>query len=425
MTLDQILNSAESKAELAGLADFGIVNYDVNACFTFVKLLDNDLSKLDSASLAIFNAELKQRYLKAKWIAFAKLKQRECLDLLEKNLCVTKGFDLEIFKIKEQVRALLLGLMDYRERDDLKIKIREALMANKEFFPVGGQLSVSSWIRDVIAKVGLQLQDRLKESQYYVGDVNFKKLNFPDQLFLKQVIDVYKYCLYSSQTPEGLDEAINITDNNGRLKILEFGQLIDVPPLDKSDEQVIDYFINQAQKNQGQVGQANFQAYQNLQTRYQEILSQLLPNGVNAPKGESHIPEVILDQLNNNLALKDVAGVAGNLQNLIQLKALAPLVKSKNFSSDFGIFVESRVGLGYKDELTRLTPQVFGLFLQFLLAGKLKLTLEQSAVLALHLVKYLGQTDQKDFMTVAYGDLKSGVFKWREVVGENGKLRFK
>ncbi|MDP2586872.1 MAG: hypothetical protein Q8P32_03830 [Candidatus Komeilibacteria bacterium] len=430
--LENFLIDLKLKENLKQFLNSAIYFFDVNKCISAFKNLSEMQKSLTPKAKKIFQEEFPGIMLKLKWVAWSFLQSSELLELLEKHLLITKEFSLEVFHLPEVFRGYLIGIINYEDRDVLKLKIREALLSNHEVLDEKTPVkTIGDWLRNITAQVGQGVFDNLKENEYYIKDQNFIKLKLEDQEFLKNVISAYKYCWYSSQTREGLDDSITI-EEDGKLKILEFGRITDVPALDKGDIEVLQYFIDQAEQSQGAMSAgrqaaatAKSQAYQNLQQRYQQILGQLLPNGAVATKGESHIPEVILDQLNNNLALKDTAAVIGNLENLIILKAVSQLIKSRNFIADFSIFVEAHVGQGFKDELNRLTPEVLGLFLQYLLSGKLKLSAEQSAVVGLHLARALGQSGQKDFMTFAYGDLKTGAFKWREVMGENGKLRFK
>ncbi|GEM_PF-3215697 len=361
--------------------------------------------------------ELKQLYqeftIKLGYFALPFRENSEVEELLKNNLLKTLKLGIEAgWSIMQRVFYLYDDALDWQERR----KLINILNDNQETLPgpqliIGNQSlrpALANWFKDYNYTFDLSFpRANFEEVSYLQKSANARKLRPEDKNLLLEALKVYDDLIYP-----GYRESLNPQLAFSRpLSFIRIANDFDVGPVKEikftpaSEEQKVNY--------------------QKLQENYQQILTQLLPNGVTVTKGDSHIPEVILDQLNNNLALKDMAAVIGNLQNLIQLKALSSLIKSKNFIADFDIYVEAHIGQGFKDELTRLTPEVLGLFLQYLLAGKFKLNLEQSAVLALHLIKFLGQSGQQDLMTIAYGDLKTGAFKWREVIGENGKLSFK
>lgn len=357
-----------------------------------------------------------------KWLAADRLENQEFLELFQNNLW--EGFEVD-FDFMSCVRKKFLSIT-VGKRDDFKKELLTAIRNNvqvispEKYFNFSGQgwpNNIRSWSNDYLVFGGAEPLTNIKILEFFRENKNFNKLNLQQQEKIRKLIHLIEWLKHSAFSLRGTPETLPLFYQGANYGIYE-GRIYAAPQEAKKGPAV-------ARPQVSPLTVDVKQKYFKLQTRYKEILGQLLPNGVSQTKGGSHIPEVILDQLNNNLALKDAAAVIGNLENLIQLKALAQLVRSRNFTADFGIFVEAHVGRGFKDELTRLTPEVLGLFLQYLLSGKLKLSAEQSAVVGLHLARALGQSGQKDFMTFAYGDLKTGAFKWREVIGDHGKLRFK
>lgn len=67
-------------------------------------------------------------------------------------------------------------------------------------------------------------------------------------------------------------------------------------------------------------------------------------------------------------------------------------------------------------------PVYMSYFLQHILKDILKLDENESAVLAIKLVNELKRAGDKQYLPIAYGDLKTGVFKWKGIMEKNDKL---
>jgi len=67
-------------------------------------------------------------------------------------------------------------------------------------------------------------------------------------------------------------------------------------------------------------------------------------------------------------------------------------------------------------------PVYLSYFLQHILKDILKLDENESAVLAIKLVNELKRAGDKQYLPIAYGDLKEGIFKWKGIVEKDDKL---
>lgn len=67
-------------------------------------------------------------------------------------------------------------------------------------------------------------------------------------------------------------------------------------------------------------------------------------------------------------------------------------------------------------------PVYLSYFLQHILKDILKLDENESAVLAIKLVNELKRAGDKQYLPIAYGDLQTGVFKWKEIVDKDDRL---
>lgn len=425
--LEQLLTDNQLKKDFKLVLERAIKDNEVNQCFWAVKNIESGLPKISPEAKAVFDKEFRPLYLNVKWLAVPRLVINEVLVLLEKNLLAVRGFDQEVFNLTEVIRACLLGMIDYDERDDFKIKARQALLANREVIDSQANVKeIGSWLRDIISQVGLELNDRLKEEEYYLRNENYRQLKNIDQSFLKQIISLYKYCLFSSQTPEGLDEAVDIVED-GKIKVIERGQIITLPPLSPADERVIEEFIKDTATNTTSVLPAeSWNKLKKLQDYYHQTLNKSIDKGrLQSLSGATRQPTVILSELNNSLALKDITAVLDNLQSLIMADAWEKLLKDNFQNKALAAYLKARLNSTDNELISKFNPEVFSLYLQSVFMGKLNLNLEESAVLALYLANQMAKKGQKEYLSMVYGDTQSSIFKWREIEIKENKLSFK
>ena len=424
--LEKLLQNNNLKKSLKIVLESAIKEFEVNQCFWAVRNIEGDYKALSPESKKIFEAEFRPLFMKVKWLAVPRFRDGEILDLLEHQTLVIRGFDQDFFDLTETIKACLLNKIDYEERDQFKIKVRQSLLANSEVINQQAPVkTIGDWLRNIISKVGLQLIDRVKESEYYLKDENFTKLKKDEQEFLRKVISLYKYCLYSSQTPEGLDESFNVT-HDGQLKTIERGQMVNLQSLDKKTDEVIKSFISETPAKKVSKKKTSDPAIlKKMKNDYRKILSEFSKQakGKDAPKA-SKLPEVILDSLNSNLALGDTPAVLVDFASLIKQKGLDKLIKSKNFSEEFSMYLEIYFGQPVQDLVKKASPEIISLFFQFIFISKLKLNLEKSAVLGLYLANILAKQGQKQFLPIVYADTGSGTFKWKKVKLEGKELVF-
>ncbi|MFA6304235.1 MAG: hypothetical protein WCV73_03915 [Patescibacteria group bacterium] len=365
-----------------------------------------------------------------KWIALDRLSDREILELFQNYF--KEGLELEFYDLKDQVRNKFLTSVPESKRDDYKKEILKAISNNQQKissqnYLTGNNQSVANsigvWLKDYLVFGGAEPLTNIKELEFYKSNKNWGLLNNQQREQLRLMFNLVEWLKHSNFSLRGDSEPAFLNYDGEYYGIID-GRVYKAKDL--IDDLSLSYFAQISGNQSNALPKTSFSINpQILRSRYQEILKQLLPaNGV-AKKPASHEPEVLLNQLNNDLALRDAGAVVADLENLIQLKGLLKLLKSKNFSSDFIIYLEAHLGMGLEDQATRLSPESLSLFLQFLLINKLQLSLEQSAVIGLYLANVLAKQNQREFLPIAYCDLSSNTFKWREVIGENGKLKFK
>lgn len=70
-------------------------------------------------------------------------------------------------------------------------------------------------------------------------------------------------------------------------------------------------------------------------------------------------------------------------------------------------------------------PETVSLYLQFLLNNKMKLSMRSSGLFGMHLANIFKKIGQDKYFPIVYGDVNLEQFVWREVVEENGVVKFK
>jgi len=417
MALADLLQNEKNRQDLQKILTDALADYDVSGCFWAVRNLDSEYRKLPPELKQVFDENFDRLFQQVKWLAVPRLSQNEVLDLLKTRLLVIKTFDDDFFNLTQTIKDFVIKFI-HEDRDEIKIKIRQTLLINQEVVDKTAAIkTVADWLKNIIATIGPQLTDRVKESEYYIKDQNFIKLNKKDQHFLKSVISLYKHCLYSSQDPEGLEEHIPVVVD-GQLKVIQQGQMMDIPPLDPETERVIAEFIGSTP--------VDLEKFKEIENHYHQILDRLIDkNKFNDGLTGSRQTQIILDDLNSSLALKDLTATVANLAKLVEAKGLPALYKNNVLALPFTDFATGILGQNSRATVTKLSPESLSIFFKFLFVGRLKIDQTEAAVLAMFLANRLSQQGEKQYLPMVYADSSAGDFKWREITVKNGQLAFK
>lgn len=421
-----ILKDEKLKNDLKAVLNYAVKNFEINQCFWAVRNLEGQYGSLPVELKKVFDEEIRPLLLQNKWVAITRIKNLEVLDLLEYQLLVVRNWDREFYSLTREIKNHLMGIFDYAERDQFKLKARQALLANKEVLdPAVKVKTIGDWLRDIIAVVGLNLTDLVKENEYYINNKNFKSLSQNNQLFLKDVIGVYKYCLYSSQTPEGLEEPILVTEN-GQLKVIEHGLIMDVPPLDKETEKIVDEFIGAEEETARPKKVPPLALKDDLLKNYRQTVNELF----SSQKVKDYLQafqkakaDEIIQKLENAANQKELDLVLAAIASLITKGQFAFLEQSQVYKEWQAGFLKSHQGL----EVINLTNKeqkeiLLFQFLKSLLLEKAGFDEQQGAMAGLHLANLLKEQGQKNYLNMVFADLKSQTFYWREVEIKNGRL---
>lgn len=156
-----------------------------------------------------------------KFVFLFDLSEKDVVSLIKNNfnfIIRYPGYDLQR-KFYYKIRAIL----NLTERDNLKATVRKNLFEDKTLVSskkiIISELeqlpTVSNWIKDYVAKHGLEPINKLKFNEYIFSDPNTKSLTEEERRNLKKVLLFFESVKKSSQEEPILDESfVAILPNN-------------------------------------------------------------------------------------------------------------------------------------------------------------------------------------------------------------------
>jgi len=377
--------------------------------------------------------QLEYQYLKpllvqCQLVALPLLSVQEVDEFLKKHL--TFGLVSKDNPLKNQISAWLKRVLVYDERDMYKKRFQQTLENNqtvlieKKFITVANQqipATIANWLRDYRIFIGQPKTTTLASMEYLFKNSNLISLSESDKELIKQLIVLYEYLLTPFSSVKGFDEPIPVDDEEGP-GIYQQGIFTKID--EKPYKEKIGHYTQLIQQVSAakKISPSQTEA---LIKRYHQLLVGLLDERqIKEEQLKTNQAGIILDNLQNNLTLNNLSGVVANLASLIKLGSLSKLLKHKNFAPIVRQYAEGRFRKNADELLNKTSPETLSVFLQLILIGQLKVELEKSAALGLYLANVLAKTGRKEFLPMVYGDVKSGIFKWREIVLENGQLKF-
>jgi hypothetical protein len=400
---------------------FGETGYD------YIREIDKQFNKLSPDSRKIFETEIKPLYWLLKWRCLNRLGQGQVLDLAENHLIISKQLvqlDEHVLDFSSIIRGYLYSFSELSERDNFKILLRQALLNNKEVFTSDLPIkTINEWFKNIIGEAGLYLADSLKENEYYLRNENFNRLSAVDKEFLKSVFNLYKFCYYSSDTPEGLEEPIIFTDDDDKVKILYQGAIED--PASKLPAEVLNIIKTWDTSTTPEISPAATNAqYQTLTRRYKQILSNLIkPDQLASVKLNVINPDDLTQILDDALTAKDYLRVIVIFTRLIEAKKLENLLTTSDFQGIFKKYLSDEFESDLLDP-TELTPEIFSVMCEFIFINQLKYNSEDAGVLTLHFANLLAKQGARQYLSVVYGDAESKKFDWRRIELVGNDLKF-
>ncbi len=197
------LNDPKILEAMKHYADEAILFGDSEAAYRLVRILPGYMAKTPVESPE-FKLAYEEMVLKMKFIALDRLKTEEIAELLQNNFSVLFElgdlFELGIYNLWAKVRAKLVAEPIYTGRDEMRKKIREAILASeqiltKEGLTLGGvkvKGTVKNWLADYNHAVGSGKIETLQLVQYVTNSPNTKSLSAESKKRLDYLLKFYE-----------------------------------------------------------------------------------------------------------------------------------------------------------------------------------------------------------------------------------------
>ncbi len=446
---------------------------DSPGAYLFFWRLQNLLNNPKLSSI-LDNSVLQQyqlMVLKAKFLALYKLDDDEAINLINEHFNLI--IDIKFYDLLEKIdQFLVINKYFAIQRDEFKDKLRKVLLEsktritkhdlkinNKDYSP-----TISNWLRgfrNQFTEDGFR--DKVKITQYFSSGQNVLNLNDSEKKKLKILINLYAYLKVSSLSLEGIEEHISIKTSDGSSAIFAKGRIEKIP------QAVINIF-NEVQKK---IGGELYRPPHEDRNRVQSIMDSKQSRKVfELPKEENgsefkppekkdekksvekllesyrsfemdlksidvlikalgeykNKPQKLFSKFNQDLEDKKRDNLLANLVFICQSKLL-----NKFLNENKKLLVEFKEYLSFKftaDIVKTIldnssSPETVSLYLQFILFKKLKLSPRNAGLFGMHLANVLKKVGQQKYFPMVYGDVNLEQFVWREVIEENGLVKFK
>lgn len=376
--------------------------------------------------------------INCRWIALSLLKDSEIPEMFEKyfieGLALAPGVGLW-----EELKAKLIGMLVFEERDKLKKEIRKALERNAQLITADKieaetekrDPTIGNWILDFTANLGANMFDRVKENQYFVNSKNTKSLSNDEKDKLRVLLDIYRRCGLSSMETVGIEEGIPV-DEQDRKGIIREGRfeeikLTEYEKIQKDMQQLMRqiYGVPTAQTTKAEVEEKR-------KLLMQEFL------GPEQEREKLHQEETNLEKISDLASLKQIFLEALNQKDKYKtIAALRIIAQKENLLEEFR--QDEKISDLFKNLLKeRYRPEIladfqrqgftvpyFSLFLQRVLKNQLGMPDSDSARIGIQLENILAHKDSAQLQGMVYGDLVTGQYVWQEVKDEGGRLEIR
>ncbi len=399
-------------------------------------------------------------YIKFKFLTLNRIEAEELSDFFMKywveQYNIDSFIDQTFFDLFD---VCMMRIFVYADRDAYKEKVLEALQENKqELFSYEildeDQLKENhSSPQHNIMTVGKLLQDFYKENNNKPLDLvninkyldklqNKKKIGLEERRKVLHLLSFYKVLKTSSLDPSGIEEVyLFIDDKTEGVRIFNKGTVesINKPNISEVIDGVFSLFSTT--KGVNSITREIPKEIANKQNQLMEkyILSSLNWNSIKSEMTKdkklyikpAQFQKYFHQAINSKDKEKIVAGLYtlayfGHLDEIFERDQKIKEIFVAHLQKKFTAQLAEHFSKGLRE------PVYLSYFLQHILKDILRLSENESAVLAIKLVNelkraplrqgYEGQAGDKQYIAIAYGDLESGEFKWKEIIEKENKL---
>jgi hypothetical protein len=387
----------------------------------------------ESSSINNDNSYILQKYQlildKLAWISFSFLPSLEMGKLFKTKLIF--GVNLEI-NVIEEIKSLFSLYTSSRKRirknllnnikeniesvgsDELKISSED-----NRFIP-----TVKNWLIDydrfsVIEK----RKDRMAILDYINSNENVKNLSKDQRLVLRSVLELYDFLRFFDITTDLLKNKYQSSAKALPHSKQKDNKLHSNKKVFKPKEVTSENIKDSSPKEDKKIIEVLLESYQAFELDLKNIDSFIK----DCEKYQNN-PDGLFKKFNQDLLAEDRDNLLAALVFVCQNKLLDKfLQENKELLTEFKKYLSFKLSDDVIKSIIKksTSPETVSLYLQFLLFKKIKLSSKNAGLFGMHLANIFKRTDQEKYFPIVYGDLNLEQFVWREVIEENGLVKFK
>lgn len=423
--------------------------------------LTNDLSK---ENFLVYHEMLRQ----AKFVSLYKQDEEEIIELFSKYF--NEIFNIKFYNILDKVDDYLsVNIYLIKERDVFKEKLRKSLLENKikitrEEIEINNQKVspiIANWLRDFRNSfMEKGFVDSVNITKYITGNKNFLSLNKKEQRKIKTLLNLYAHLKVSSASPEGIEEHISVETEDGESVILANGQIEKIPQMaidifnevqrktggelydpnkkqesrnkvSTSSSQKVFTLPEESKKEEKDVPEkSNQKSVEKLLESYRafEIDLKSIDSLIKELDKYKNSPDGLFKKFSQDLKAESRDALLSSLIFICQNKLLDKFLKeNEELLSEFKKHLSFKLSDDVIQSIMKksTSPETVSLYLQFLLFKKIKLNQQNAGLFGMHLANIFKKNGQDKYFPMVYGDLNLERFVWRDVIEENGLVKFK
>ncbi|OGY47842.1 MAG: hypothetical protein A3J62_00115 [Candidatus Buchananbacteria bacterium RIFCSPHIGHO2_02_FULL_38_8] len=364
------------------------------------------------------------------------LDDKQFINLVETHLADALAKEDLAVMIKDKFDGKIVTI--FEDRDNFKRELREAMLRNNQRLSNTNikinnesvEPTVANWIKDYNSTVGAEIASQIDRINYLTNSANIKNLSQEEKRKVETLINLYEHLKKSSETVEGLEEAVPYYVNNqhfvltgGKLEIIKEDPVLTSVLTGKPLREVEDVLAEDKEEKKTETTQ---------ETAEQDKMKEEI---LLAYRGDSRQHSVILkeekkisDKFGSDIASLRAefyrAVQAKNLNRTIALLRLLTqedeltkfLVEDKKLNTFLAATWQKQYGPELAEEFKKNPTDIsfVRLFLQYILQQRLGLPSGDAARFGLQIGNIFVSLGKKEYNKMAYFDVKSKSFKWFE-----------
>jgi len=423
---DLDLTSRDTLQTVEAMAD-EIVQYRLRPeAYEMLKSLVGRLRFLERNDLGPQWHEYDRVITKLKFIAFADLAEKDAVQFIQEH--IVDAFEIGI-SLKDQFQQRFVEL-DITERDELKKKIRDAMIGNSQMVtstpitlgdgaPV--QPTLSNWLKDYTSHVSSALATPAQISAYFTRSKNIINLTANDREKISQLLRLYEYLKFPSDTVEGLDQPRAFSLQGTSYVVIE-GEIIRVGASIGTDRSSARASQPDQSGLQQQIRQA-LQAPFDEERQYEDEQALLATIG----SDERSISTALIEALKKNdghraISLISILSRLGLVNSLLSNPQIVKMWMQEFFER-LQADESSRSAASRYIQTHQSDPEITAAVVQWILNRSLSGNEPEAARIGNRLENALAALGQTEFVGMTYFDVSQGAFRWTPMkVNPDGSL---